>query len=487
MGHLFFIILQPMLFYLNNLLMLCEQSMSRPGPGPQGPPGPPPHSQPPHQAGPGPAPPGYPQQPPFQGFYPPYGQRFGAPGFPPGPGFPNMPYGAPPGWFPPPGPGFPQGPGQFPPQMPLGPPGPHQTPPPQRPGVPGAGPVNMPRSTSELPVGERPSSKPASRDVTPAPAVATPQVTQGAQAPPVDSKPPVSEASQANAGVPHGGFGVPRTAPTGPRSGRVQPAIPVTGPAKPPVPTVAQSSAGAIGNNVSQGQAQAAITEATRAATAAVAAAMAKLPQPNAQKPVSGDAAIEGMAKQMAEMKPYEHNRAPRGGHQTRGGRGRGQYQGQTKKFEVPKADYDFETANAKFNKQDMVKEAIASGSPIHEAENPMPEGDDESASASADGYQIYNRTSSFFDNISSEARDREEGTGARPGGREWRGEEEKRNIETFGQGSVDGYRSSYRGRGRGRGYNRGRGGYGRGYSRGRGGIRGGRNASQSTGVPTQT
>ncbi|KAB8231430.1 putative G2/M phase checkpoint control protein Sum2 [Aspergillus alliaceus] len=446
-------------------------SMSRPGPAPQGPL---PPSQPPQQSQvPRPAPPGYPPQPQFQGgFYPPYGQRFGGPGFPPGPGFPNMPYGAPPGWFPPPGQGFPQ-PGQFPPQVPIGLPGQHQTPPPPRP-MPGAGPLNTPKNTSELPVSERPSSKPASRNGTPAPSGAA----QNAPTPPVESKPPVSEALQAVTGPTQG---VPtangKAPPTGPRSGRVQPAIPIAAPSKAPVPQ-AHGPAG-----VPQGQAQAAITEATRAATAAVAAAMAKLPQPGVQKK-PGDVSVEGVTKQMAEMKPYEH-RAPRGGHHTRGGRGshRGQYQG--KKIEVPETDYDFETANAKFNKQDLVKEAIATGSPVHEVEAPIPNGEPETP----DSYSgAYNKSSSFFDNISSEARDREEGTTARAGGREWRGEEEKRNIETFGQGSVDGYRGSYRGRGRGRGYGRGRGGgYGRGYNgRGRGGMRGGRNMSQSTGVPAQ-
>ncbi|EIT77592.1 G2/M phase checkpoint control protein Sum2 [Aspergillus flavus] len=444
-------------------------SMSRPGPAPQGIP---PQSQTPQQSQmPRPPPPGYPQ-PQFQGgFYPPYGQRFGGPGFPPGPGFPNMPYGAPPGWFPPPGQGFPP-PGQFPPQMPMGPGGQHQTPPPPRP-MPGAGPMNMPKNTSELP-SDKPSSKPGSRNGTPAPSNAA----QNAPTPPVESKPPVSEALQAATGPTQVTAGTAKAPPTGPRSGRVQPAIPIAAPGKPPVPQVPGPA------GVPQGQAQAAITEATRAATAAVAAAMAKLPQPGAQKK-PGDVSVEGVTKQMAEMKPYEH-RAPRGGHHPRGGRGgghRGQHQG--KKIEVPETDYDFETANAKFNKQDLVKEAIATGSPVHEVEPHIPNGEPETPDSYA---AAYNKSSSFFDNISSEAKDREEGSAARAGGREWRGEEEKRNIETFGQGSVDGYRGGYRGRGRGRGYGRGRGGgYGRGYGgRGRGGMRGGRNMSQSTGVPAQ-
>ncbi|GAB1212547.1 hypothetical protein ATERTT37_001686 [Aspergillus terreus] len=329
-------------------------------------------------------------------------------------------------------------------------------------GRPGPGPVNVPKGTSELPVGDRPTSKPASRDATPAPAA------QKAPTPPVESKPPVTEALQAATGPTQGAAKVP---PTGPKSGRVQPAIPISAPAKPPVP------------NIPAGTPQAAITEATRAATAAVAAAMAKLPQPGAQKK-PGDASVEGVTKQMADMKPYE-NRNPRGGQPRGRGGNRGHYQG-SKKIEVPDTDYDFETANAKFNKQDLVKEAIATGSPAHEEAPVVPDGDLEAPEPHPESQSVtsYNKAASFFDNISSEARDREEGTGARVHGREWRGEEEKRNIETFGQGSVDGYRG-YRGRGRGRGYGRGRGGYSRGYSgRGRGGMRG-RGASQSTGVPT--
>jgi len=218
---------------------------------------------------------------------------------------------------------------------------------------------------------------------------------------------------------------------------------------------------------------------------------MAKLPQPGAQKkPGQGD--VDALTRKVNDMRPYDNNRAPRGG---RGGRGAArtqQQQQQHKKIEVPQSDYDFETANAKFNKQDLVKEAIATGTPAAEAEaHAPPIGEEQVDESSTNGtHGAYNRTTSFFDNISSEARDREENVTNRFGGREWRAEEEKRNIDTFGQGSVDGYRG--RGRGRGRGYGRGRGGhsrgYGGGYGRGRGGMRGGRAPStQSTGVPSQT
>lgn len=231
--------------------------------------------------------------------------------------------------------------------------------------------------------------------------------------------------------------------------------------------------------------------DATRAATAAVAAAMAKLPPQTVQrKAQQADPTVENLTRKVNEMRTNDATRGPRGGF--RGDRGgRGAYRGgrafeqqPTRKVEVPTTDYDFEGANAKFNKQDLVKEAIASGSPINET----PDGGNSSPSinsingaaveANAATTTSYNKASSFFDNISSESKDREENTSVRPGGREWRGEEEKKNMETFGQGSVDGgFRGGYRGRGRGRGFQRGRGGF-RGPSRGpgpRGGFRGGR------------
>lgn len=361
-----------------------------------------------------------------------------------------MPYGAPPGWYPPPGHGFPQGPGQFPPNMPVGPPG--QQPPQQRPGPPAAA---APKPTSELPVGDKVLSKPASRNPTPA--------AQNAPTPPVESKPSVAEATQ--------GF----TGPGAQRNGRVVPVVPIAAP-KPVIPTSAPNPAA---------PASAPITDATAAATAAVAAAMSKLPQPGAQKKFNQhDATVDSMTRKMNEMRTFDSPRTPRGGHQYPRG-GRGGARNPQKKFEVPQSDYDFQTANARFNKQDLVKEAIASGSPAAEAEvhahvEEEITGESFADSSSASTQNVYNRGSSFFDNISSEARDREEHSTVRLGGREWRGEEEKRNIETFGQGSVDGYRG--RGRGRGRGFGRGRG-----YSRGYGGRgRGGRAPSQqSTGVPS--
>lgn len=237
--------------------------------------------------------------------------------------------------------------------------------------------------------------------------------------------------------------------------------------------------------------------EANRQARAAVANAMAKM-NTNAQpvaaqpKPATGGNGVEALTKKVGEMKTAD---GPRGG--GRGGmRGqRGNSRGtanQGRKMEIPKSDYDFESANAKFNKEDMIKEAIASGSPIGESgEDGIVNG---SMDSSANGLQrkdslppvtteAYNKSSSFFDNISSEAKDREE-SASQQMGRSFRGEEIKKNFETFGQGSVDG---GFRGRGRG-GFRGGKRPYGgqrgyAGYTRG-GGQRGrGRGGSESAPV----
>ncbi|KAI5282754.1 hypothetical protein KEM54_002618 [Ascosphaera aggregata] len=236
--------------------------------------------------------------------------------------------------------------------------------------------------------------------------------------------------------------------------------------------------------------------EASRAASAAVAAAMAKLPPQPGVKSQTTDATVEAVTKKIADLDTRDNDRdrgVQRGGVGSfRGGRGGARGAGvgagagavaghpPTRKVEVPDTDFDFASANAKFNKRDLAKEAgIGVPSDANTAPAAAEAVQSESVTAQSGTPTIvpYNK-SSFFDNISSESRDREEGTGGRHG-REWRGEEQKRNFETFGQGSVDSEYRSYRGRGRGRGYRRGRG-YNRGSGnngRGRGGgaFRGGR------------
>ena len=390
-----------------------------------------------------------------------------------------MPYGPPPpGWFPGPGQGFPPGP--FPGYSGFPPGQPYQQqqqgqPPKPAPIGPGANkqPTPPAAQTAEKQSEKQPEPKSLAQ---PAAEMAAASVTK-VPTPPVASKPSPAEIQAAVSQQPStsnvAATAPAKTAPTGPKiPGRVQPVIPLQSPAasKSP-PRMQQGNAVPAAKPVDDTAAR--IMAATQAATAAVAAAMAKLP-PVGQ--ANGNA-VDNLTRKVNEMRTSEPIRAPRhpggaGFAQTRGrgGRGGGQSRGATAK-DVPTTDFDFESSNAKFSKEDLVKEAIA-GSPVGE-NTPDATSPTESA-APASGY---NKSASFFDNISSEAKERLEGGGNRPGGREWRGEEQKKNLETFGQGSVDnGYRGGYRGRGRGRG----RGGYrGRGYSgngqpeRGRGGYRG--------------
>jgi protein LSM14 len=190
----------------------------------------------------------------------------------------------------------------------------------------------------------------------------------------------------------------------------------------------------------------------------------------------NGTNAIDNLTKGVGELKTSENSRRGRG---TRGGQRGGR--DNTRRIEVPKTDFDFESANAKFNKHDLVKEAIATGSPVGtptDINGPTEDGPGSKRGSEA-GISVpvgvsYNKSSSFFDDISSEIKDRAENkeTGQRFGGREFRNEERQKNLETFGQGSVDNYRY-----GRGRG---GRGGRGPARGRGRGyNGRGGNNASR--------
>ncbi|KAF2734157.1 hypothetical protein EJ04DRAFT_249435 [Polyplosphaeria fusca] len=450
-----------------------------------------------------PVPQGFPQG------YPPYGgphfqNRFppqggfpgGPPPFPgPGPGYGMAPYGAPPGWYGP-GQGFNQPPGPFN-AAPIGPPGQqNQNQPPPGPKG-GAAPIGPPVSMEDKPkVAEADgAAKPAetkSASKSPAPGVAAKQPPP----PPVDSKPDVA-AALAPPPVQPVQSTAPKTAPTGPRSGRIIPAVPLPSPGmSKTVPVAAQPSASSSNNPPMQpATSQQTYQSATQAATAAVAAAMAKLEVGQGKAPTPNTAAggLDNLTRRVNEMRADDqirHGRQPgTGGYAAghRGGRGGGRGRGgghQNVKIEVPATDFDFASANAKFNKQDLVKEAIASGSPLGADMSSPPTADlttnghANGAAADADKEveippAAYDKTSSFFDNISSELKDRDDAASRR--GQEFRTEERRKNMETFGQGSVDGYRGGYRGRGRGRG----RGGRGYGF-RGRGGAPRGRGGAQT-------
>ncbi|GKU05274.1 unnamed protein product [Fusarium langsethiae] len=441
------------------------------GPNPNAPPGP-------GAFGQGPYPPNN-----FYGGPPPgnWGRGGAPPGPGPGPNFGNMPYPPPPGWFPP-GQGFPGGPGG--PGGPNAPGGPApwgNYPFPPGPGGPGGPGPNAP---AEVAANQRatPSSGP-SQDAKPAPIgpgadrakAATPSgqmapptepksLAQGvrqpshAPTPPVDSKPSVEEVKQTAAILAANGQAkaeeATKAAPTGARNHRVNPVIPLTGSTAKPF-----SLPGVGGDSSSKTPAAVAPTnvqDATSAARAAVAVAMAQLGN-------GGGNTMDNLTNKVNEMRVNAVRGGPAGPSR---GRGRGGRPMNAAKVVVPDSDFDFAQSNAKFNKQDAVKEAIA-GSPLEAPENLAVAEHPEVATTGEEVPVAYNKTRSFFDNISSESRERTENGGQKPGGREWRGEEQRKNMETFGQGSVDGGYRNYRGRGRGRG--RGGRGYGRG---GRGGAR---------------
>ncbi|KAI0407802.1 Scd6-like Sm domain-containing protein [Xylaria palmicola] len=419
---------------------------------------------------PGPA--GFGQNPYPPNFYPPPPNQWGRGG--PGPmsgpvqGFNGMHYPPPPGWFPP-GQGFPPGgPG---PWNNFGyPPGPQ---PPQ--GTPGQGMRTTPQQDNKpTPIGAGvdkqrpvgiPTADPTTEPKAPAQPLSQPVSKDTAPTPPVESKPTVAEV-KATADSLSMNNAVANKAesnhiPTGPKSNRITPAVPI------PAAILSRSGPQAIAATASVKPAAqpangppsaAALRDATQAAKAAVAVAMAKLDNPNAPintaAPPPANTAMDNLTKKVNEMR-VNATRGGSGRGRSRGGRG-----GAQPRVEVPDIDFDFQTANAKFNKQELAKTAVNSPT-LGEA----PNGDAHETAEPEDG--AYNKTKSFFDNISSEAKDRAGNGGQKPGGREWRGEEQRKNMETFGQGSVDGgYQRGYRGRPRGRrGVARGRG-----ASRGRGG-----------------
>lgn len=393
-----------------------------------------------------------------------------------------------PNWYPPPGQGFPHG-GPFPygafPPGPPGPPG-QQFPQQQKPVPIGVG--SKQQAPGELSADKPAESKTSTKITTQTPsdnqisaptAPATTNITPSEiKVQPKSSQPATPAAATLTTST--APKAAPKSVPSGPKNGRIMPAVPLQSPitAKTPLGAISDTNAKTPSVQVNTAASRVTVDDATQAATAAVAAAMAKLP-PLAGQQTNGSTPVDNLTKKIKEMRtsdPAHGSRQPGAGHR---GRGRGGHSHEAAKFEVPTADFDFESSNAKFNKQDLVKEAIA-GSPL--AETPPSGPDDVVGNVLIPPSGTYDKKTSFFDDLSSEIKDRTDGT-ERPGGRVWRGEEQKKNLETFGQGSVDnGYRGGYRGRGRGRGGHRSRG-YGGngqpGMRGGRGGYRGGRGESQ--------
>ncbi|KAI9280512.1 Scd6-like Sm domain-containing protein [Sporodiniella umbellata] len=165
-----------------------------------------------------------------------------------------------------------------------------------------------------------------------------------------------------------------------------------------------------------------------------------------ADAPTISEATIEELAKKVSEMNPVEDPKEEV--HTTRRRQDPRSKRPSTrhKDFNIPSSEFDFAASNAKFDKHEM-------GETVDE---------EEVASASSpDGF--YNKTSSFFDNISCESKERsEQRENVNEPRRNRFQEERKLNMETFGQATADQSRYRHTNRGRGGNY-RGRGGYYRG------------------------
>lgn len=333
------------------------------------------------------------------------------------------------------------------------------------------------------------NNKPVEMAGTPVSATATPST---APPPPVESKPSAAAATappQAPAQQPQ------QKAAKKPTDSRIALPLAPNAATKPAAPRQAATPSQAAPATVAQPSSYA---DATHAATAAVAAAMAKLgpagqqQQQQQQQPQAG-MNMDNLTQKVNQMRVQDAPARGRGRGRGRGGPAGVRRESAHKPVEVPTEDYDFESANAKFNKQDLVKEQIASGEPITSPQNgnvpdPISNGhteiEDVVIPAKPGAEKGYDKKSSFFDNISSDLKDRQVTQGEMIDGRAMRRDERNKNVDTFGQGSVDnGYRGGFRGRGRGgRGFSRGnpRGGAGfaprggafepRGAPRGRGG-----------------
>jgi len=96
--------------------------------------------------------------------------------------------------------------------------------------------------------------------------------------------------------------------------------------------------------------------------------------------------------------------------------------------------DFNFDEANARFNKEKLLEEVAAS---------------DKQSESNSDSEPAYNKDSSFFDNISCEATDRKDG---KDKARSSMAEQRRLDAETFGQLSSDRGRGRMS-RGRGRRY----------------------------------
>ncbi|KAI7891578.1 Scd6-like Sm domain-containing protein [Mucor mucedo] len=199
----------------------------------------------------------------------------------------------------------------------------------------------------------------------------------------------------------------------------------------------------------------------------------AELEETDALQPTINEAAIEQLAKKVSELnasddnvisnKPLDdqhqqqsrrrydnnNNNNYNNNYRGRGGRYNNERSFNNKpkaEFTIPTSEFDFEASNAKFDKSEIVKKETEEVD-FEEEELEIPSPD-----------EFYDKTSSFFDNISCESKERNEQRQLNEPRRSHFHEERKLNLETFGQATVDQsrYRNNYRGRGNYRGGNRG-------------------------------
>ncbi|KAJ1920623.1 hypothetical protein H4219_001181 [Mycoemilia scoparia] len=124
----------------------------------------------------------------------------------------------------------------------------------------------------------------------------------------------------------------------------------------------------------------------------------------------------------------------------------------------VPDSDFDFESSNSKFNKDELMKEF--SGLSVGDSETSAVDQVVAETSTQPKADAFYDKQKSFFDDISCEVKERiqNQAQGNSIDGRARMQKERRQNVETFGQVSID-HRGYGRGRGRG-GRGRGRGYY---------------------------
>jgi len=103
----------------------------------------------------------------------------------------------------------------------------------------------------------------------------------------------------------------------------------------------------------------------------------------------------------------------------------------------VPDADFDFARSNAKFDKVASAGAGGGTGAPATDSGSGASSPEQPKSPGGPEKTQFYDRTRSFFDDISSDSKAKTQGGGGPgqgPGGRNRREEERSKNMSTFGE-----------------------------------------------------